>query len=88
MTTATLEAKDFKGEVHPDWCPGCGHFGVLNILQRALAELGLQQNEVAVISGIGCSSNLPGFINTYGMPSAIQQDNNRQSNRRLCCSHR
>ena len=66
-TTAVLEAKDFKGEVHPDWCPGCGDFGVLNILQRALAEKGLKQHEVAVISGIGCSSNLSGFINTYGM---------------------
>lgn len=66
-TTAVLEAKDFKGDVHPDWCPGCGDFGVLNILQKALAELGLLQHQVAVISGIGCSSNLPGFINTYGM---------------------
>ena len=64
---ATLTAKDFKGEVHPDWCPGCGDFGVLNVLQRALAELGIEQHQVAVISGIGCSSNLPGFINTYGM---------------------
>ncbi len=68
MTTATvLEAKDFKGEVHPDWCPGCGDFGVLNCVQKALAEMGLMQHQVAIISGIGCSSNLPGFINTYGM---------------------
>lgn len=66
-TKAVLDAKDFKGEVHPDWCPGCGDFGVLNCVQRALAELGLYQHQVAVISGIGCSSNLPGFINTYGM---------------------
>lgn len=63
----TLTAKDFKGEVHPDWCPGCGDFGVLNALQTALAELGIKQHEAMVISGIGCSSNLPGFINTYGM---------------------
>ena len=62
-----LDPKDFKGDIHPDWCPGCGDFGVLNCLQRALAELGLPQHEIAVISGIGCSSNLPGFINTYGM---------------------
>ncbi len=66
-TTTVLEAKDFKGDVHPDWCPGCGDFGVLNCVQRALAEMGLMQHQVAVISGIGCSSNLPGFINTYGM---------------------
>lgn len=62
-----LDPKDFKGDVHPDWCPGCGDFGVLNCLQRTLAELGIPQHEIAIISGIGCSSNLPGFINTYGM---------------------
>ncbi len=62
-----LDPKAFKGDVMPDWCPGCGDFGVLNCLQRAFAELGIPQHEAAVISGIGCSSNLPGFINTYGM---------------------
>jgi len=62
-----LDAKDFKGEIHPDWCPGCGDFGVLNCVQKALADMGLRQHQVAVVSGIGCSSNLPGFINTYGM---------------------
>lgn len=62
-----LNPNDFKGEIHPDWCPGCGDFGVLSCLQRALAELGIPQHEISVISGIGCSSNLPGFINTYGM---------------------
>ncbi len=58
---------DYKGKVHPDWCPGCGDFSVLSALQSALFELGLKPHEVVVISGIGCSSNLPGFINTYGM---------------------
>lgn len=62
-----LDPKSFKGDVMPDWCPGCGDFGVLNCMQRALAELGIPQHEVAVVSGIGCSSNLPGFINTNGM---------------------
>jgi 2-oxoglutarate/2-oxoacid ferredoxin oxidoreductase subunit beta len=57
----------YKGKVHPDWCPGCGDFSVLSALQTALFELGLKPHEVVVISGIGCSSNLPGFINTYGM---------------------
>ena len=57
----------FKGRIHPDWCPGCGDFSVLAALQAALFELGLKPHEVVVISGIGCSSNLPGFINTYGM---------------------
>ncbi|HUK81042.1 MAG TPA: 2-oxoacid:ferredoxin oxidoreductase subunit beta [Verrucomicrobiae bacterium] len=64
---AALTAKDYKGKVDPDWCPGCGDFGVLAALQTALAELGLRPHEVVTISGIGCSSNLPGFIGTYGM---------------------
>jgi 2-oxoglutarate ferredoxin oxidoreductase subunit beta len=59
--------KDFKGKADPDWCPGCGDFGVLSALKQALAELGLYSHEAIVISGIGCSSNLPGYINTYGM---------------------
>ena len=62
-----LTAADFKGKVDPDWCPGCGDFGVLSSLQRVLAQLSIQPHQVVTISGIGCSSNLPGFINTYGM---------------------
>ncbi|HXG50956.1 MAG TPA: 2-oxoacid:ferredoxin oxidoreductase subunit beta [candidate division Zixibacteria bacterium] len=64
---ARTTVKDLKGRVEPDWCPGCGDFGVLSALKQAIVELGLQPHEVMVISGIGCSSNLPGFINTYGM---------------------
>ena len=62
-----LKPKDFKGKVDPDWCPGCGDFGVLNSLQRACAELGKQPHELLVVSGIGCSSNVPGYFNAYGM---------------------
>ena len=62
-----LSPKDFKGKVDPDWCPGCGDFGVLRSLQKALADLGLRPHEVLTVSGIGCSSNLPGYVNTYGM---------------------
>jgi 2-oxoglutarate/2-oxoacid ferredoxin oxidoreductase subunit beta len=62
-----LTKDTYKGKIHPDWCPGCGDFSVLAALQTALFELGLQPHEVCVVSGIGCSSNLPGFINTYGM---------------------
>ena len=62
-----LTARDYKGKVDPDWCPGCGDFGVLNSLQRACAGLGLRPHELLVVSGIGCSSNLPGYINAYGM---------------------
>jgi len=62
-----LTVADYKGKVDPDWCPGCGDFGVLASLQKALVELEIQPHEVITISGIGCSSNLPGFIKTYGM---------------------
>jgi 2-oxoglutarate ferredoxin oxidoreductase subunit beta len=62
-----LTAKDFKGRVDPDWCPGCGDFGVLKSLQAVCAELGLRPHQVVTISGIGCSSNFPGFFNAYGM---------------------
>ena len=64
-----MDMKDFKTEVRPDWCPGCGDFGVLNALQRACAELEIQPHELLVVSGIGCSSNLPGFFRSYGVHS-------------------
>lgn len=62
-----LTMADLKGRVDPDWCPGCGDFGVLAAIQKALVELQIPNHNVVAISGIGCSSNLPGFINTYGM---------------------
>ncbi len=62
-----ITAKDLKGRVDPDWCPGCGDFGVLDAMKHAIAACGLQPHEVVIISGIGCSSNLPGYVNTYGM---------------------
>lgn len=65
--TIQLQAKDFKSKINPDWCPGCGDFGVLNCVQRASAELGLQPHEILTVSGIGCSSNFPGYFNSYGM---------------------
>ena len=66
-TKPALTVKDLKGHADPDWCPGCGDFGVLHSLKQAIVELGLNPWEVLTISGIGCSSNLPGYINTYGM---------------------
>ncbi len=75
MTTMTLtppkklEVKDFKSDVSPDWCPGCGDFGVLNVLQKACAELEILPHRLLVVSGIGCSSNLPGFFRSYGVHS-------------------
>ena len=59
--------ESYKGKIDPDWCPGCGDFSVLAAIEKTLTEMGLQPHQVVTISGIGCSSNLPGFINTYGM---------------------
>ncbi len=61
------EMKDFNSDVHPDWCPGCGDFGLLAALKKTYPLLNLEPHHIMTISGIGCSSNLPGFINTYGM---------------------
>jgi len=63
----TLTIADTKGKADPDWCPGCGDYGVLAAIQKALVELQIPLHNVVTISGIGCSSNLPGYINTYGM---------------------
>ena len=62
----TYEAKDFKSPQLVRWCPGCGDYGVLNSLHKAMAQLGVAPHNTAVISGIGCSSRLPYYMNTYG----------------------
>jgi 2-oxoglutarate ferredoxin oxidoreductase subunit beta len=58
--------KEYKSEVSPIWCKGCGHYAVLAALTRALAKLQLPQEKVAVISGIGCSSRLPTYTRLFG----------------------
>lgn len=65
----SLRLEDFKSAVDPDWCPGCGDYGVLRAVQLAVASLGIQPHELMVVSGIGCSSNLPGFLHSYGLHS-------------------
>jgi 2-oxoglutarate ferredoxin oxidoreductase subunit beta len=62
-----LELSKYKSETRPDWCPGCGDFGVLNSLVQAVANLEIDPKDLLVVSGIGCSSNLPGFIHAYGL---------------------
>jgi 2-oxoglutarate ferredoxin oxidoreductase subunit beta len=57
---------DYKGKVKQDWCPGCGNFAQLSAISSALADLGIEPKDTVITSGIGCSSNLPEFINTYG----------------------
>jgi 2-oxoglutarate ferredoxin oxidoreductase subunit beta len=59
-------AKDYKSAVKPIWCPGCGHFAVLAAVTRALAQLGLARSQVALVSGIGCSSRLPAYLDIFG----------------------
>ena len=65
-TDPQRKLKDYKTEVHNDWCPGCGDFGILSALQQALFELELPPHEVTVVSGVGCSSKTPHFVRTYG----------------------
>jgi 2-oxoglutarate ferredoxin oxidoreductase subunit beta len=60
------EAKAFKSDLKPIWCPGCGDFGVLAAAYRAFAELDLDPDKTVIVSGIGCSSRFPGFVTTYG----------------------
>jgi len=65
----TFTANDFKTDLKPVWCPGCGDFAVLNSVHRALAAAGCAPHETILVSGIGCSSRLPGYVETYGFNS-------------------
>jgi len=62
-----LKLADYKTDVHNDWCPGCGDFGIVNALQMALAEMGIERDKATIFSGIGCSGKTTHFINTYGV---------------------
>lgn len=61
------EGKDFKNSSMLKWCPGCGDYAVFNSLNNAMAQVGVSQDDTVVVSGIGCSSRLPYYMNTYGM---------------------
>ncbi len=63
-------SQDYKSHVKPTWCPGCGDFGVLASLYRAMSRLELDPANTLVVSGIGCSSRLPFFVRTYGFQTA------------------
>ena len=64
-----MKAKDYRTELQPVWCTGCGDFGVLKGLTQALADLEVAPERLAVISGIGCSSRLPGYVKAYSFNS-------------------
>jgi 2-oxoglutarate/2-oxoacid ferredoxin oxidoreductase subunit beta len=64
-----LKAKDFKTDQEVRWCPGCGDYVILNAVQSFLPSLGIAREDMVIISGIGCSSRFPYYLNTYGMHS-------------------
>lgn len=64
-----LKAKDFESDQEVRWCPGCGDHAILKQVQAAVAEIGVTPENVVFISGIGCSSRFPYYMNTYGMHS-------------------
>ena len=68
-TIATYTAKDFRSSLKPIWCPGCGDFGVVTAIYRALVAVGRPPHEIAFVSGIGCSSRIPGYTTAYGFNS-------------------
>jgi 2-oxoglutarate ferredoxin oxidoreductase subunit beta len=61
--------QDYKSELKPIWCPGCGDYGVVQAIYRALARVGRPPHEIAFVSGIGCSSRIPGYTTAYGFNS-------------------
>jgi 2-oxoglutarate/2-oxoacid ferredoxin oxidoreductase subunit beta len=69
MSEFNYTPNEYKSDLKPVWCPGCGDFGVLNSLYRAMAELRYDPEDTVVISGIGCYSRLPGYVESYGFNS-------------------
>jgi 2-oxoglutarate ferredoxin oxidoreductase subunit beta len=63
------QARDYKSELKPIWCPACGDYGVVQAIYRALAAVGRPPHEIAFVSGIGCSSRIPGYTTAYGFNS-------------------
>src|SRR3954465_14585725 len=68
-TPPQLTAKDFATDQEVRWCPGCGAYSILAQVQKVLPTLGLPRENIAIVSGIGCSSRFPYYMNTYGMHS-------------------
>ncbi len=64
-----LSTKEFKSDQEVRWCPGCGDYAILAAFQSFLPELGIPRENLAIISGIGCSSRLPYYVDSYGMHS-------------------
>jgi 2-oxoglutarate ferredoxin oxidoreductase subunit beta len=69
LTPVKLTAKDFKSDQEVRWCPGCGDYAILAAVQGFMPELGIARENIVFVSGIGCSSRFPYYMNTYGMHS-------------------
>ena len=69
MTDLGLKPKDFKTDQEVRWCPGCGDYAILAAVQGFMPELGVPRENIVFVSGIGCSSRFPYYMNTYGMHS-------------------
>ncbi|WP_229067973.1 2-oxoacid:ferredoxin oxidoreductase subunit beta [Actinoplanes sp. DH11] len=69
LTPVKLTAKDFKSDQEVRWCPGCGDYAILAAVQQFMPELGIPRENIVFVSGIGCSSRFPYYMNTYGMHS-------------------
>jgi 2-oxoglutarate ferredoxin oxidoreductase subunit beta len=68
-TTPALTAKDFATDQEVRWCPGCGDYSILAQVQKVMPTLGIPKENIVIVSGIGCSSRFPYYMNTYGMHS-------------------
>jgi len=66
VSATTLSKKDFQSDQEVRWCPGCGDYAILNAVQAVFPELGIPKERFVVVSGIGCSSRFPYYMNTYG----------------------
>ena len=85
MTAQTLQLADYKTPEESWWCPGCGDFGVLAALQKALLDLQIKPENVAIVAGIGCSGKIGNYVNSYNvhvthgrtMPALTEAKNRR-----------
>ncbi len=68
-TPAPLTATDFASDQDVRWCPGCGDYAILKVMQKVMPQLGISRENIVFVSGIGCSSRFPYYMNTYGMHS-------------------
>src|SRR5258706_15226860 len=68
-TVPVLTAKDFVTDQEVRWCPGCGDYSILAQVQKVMPTLGIPKENIVIVSGIGCSSRFPFYMNTYGMHS-------------------